>query len=339
MVYSNKFVMTVYVDGVQQQELANGVVKLPFGSEYVLRFRNRHNRRAVVKFTIDGENVSGNGYIIPANDVVEIKRHREKDAAFKFVSLESEEAYDFGKNGPNEDKVKGVIEAKFYLEKEKPSYVYPTEVHHHHHHYPRPRPAPAPWYDPYPIRYTTCDAGYGEIAKGGVVRDSGATKSATSGDGDFARRVRSKLNSVRTQAQTSMGGLEALSIADCGPTQMTASFNASAPVLKDGCTVEGNTTGQGFWSEAIDYETDFVSIKVFLQGFNPAVSAMPKVVINETNKSKRAKDLEAENEELRRKLAELENEKLKKQLADLESKKLMDHLEDVKRELGKGFPG
>lgn len=101
-----------------QQELANGVVKLPFGSEYALRFRNKNNRRAVVKFFIDGENVSGPGYIVNANSYVDIKRHFEVDRSFKFVSLESPEAIDFGKNGPNKDKTKGVIEARFYLEKE-----------------------------------------------------------------------------------------------------------------------------------------------------------------------------------------------------------------------------
>lgn len=119
MVYSNKFVVCVLVNGVVQNELANGEVHIPCGSEYVLRFRNKHNRRAVVKFTIDNENVSGNGYIIPANDYVDIMRHADKDAAFKLVDLNSPEAVDAGKNGPNFDKSKGLIEANFYLEKER----------------------------------------------------------------------------------------------------------------------------------------------------------------------------------------------------------------------------
>ena len=96
MVYSNKFVISILVDGNTQQELANGTVKLPFGAEYAIRLRNKNSRRAVAKLFVDGENVSGNGYIVPANDHVDIKRHWDKDVAFKFVELDSPEAVDAG---------------------------------------------------------------------------------------------------------------------------------------------------------------------------------------------------------------------------------------------------
>jgi hypothetical protein len=110
--------MCVLVDGVPQEELANGVVRLPFGTEYCLRFRNKHSRHAVVRLRIDGEEISGGGYIVPADGYIDVQRPVDKDAAFKFVSLGSAEAVEFGKNGPNLDKSKGVIEASFYLEKE-----------------------------------------------------------------------------------------------------------------------------------------------------------------------------------------------------------------------------
>ena len=119
MVYSNRFVACVLLNGTPQRELANGVVPIPFNSEYSLRFRNKHNRRACVKFTIDGESVCGGGYIIGANSSIDIHRHFDKDARFKFVSLDSPDAVDAGKNGPNEDGTKGLIEAKFYLEKNR----------------------------------------------------------------------------------------------------------------------------------------------------------------------------------------------------------------------------
>lgn len=118
MVYSNKFVMCVLVNNQIQKELNNGTVPIPFGVEYTLRFRNKNSRRAVVKFYIDGEDVSGNGYIIPGNSHIDIKRYSNKDESFRFVPLDSQEAIDQGKNGPNLDKVKGLIEAKFYLEKQ-----------------------------------------------------------------------------------------------------------------------------------------------------------------------------------------------------------------------------
>lgn len=120
MVYSNKFIICILFKGKPQKELANGVVELPFGSEYAIRLRNKNSRRAVAVIFVDGENVSGGGYVIKGNDYVDIERHHDKDKAFKFVSLDSGEAADFGKNGPNEDKTKGTIEVKFYLEKELP---------------------------------------------------------------------------------------------------------------------------------------------------------------------------------------------------------------------------
>jgi hypothetical protein len=110
--------MCVLVNGVVQEELANGVVRLPFGTEYSLRFRNKHSRHAVVRLRIDGEDISGGGYIVPAHGHIDVQRPVDKDAAFKFVSLSSPEAVEFGKNGPNLNKSKGVIEASFYLEKE-----------------------------------------------------------------------------------------------------------------------------------------------------------------------------------------------------------------------------
>ena len=103
-----------------------------------MRMRNKNSRRAVAKIYIDGENVSGGGYIIPANDVVDIKRWSEVDKAFKFVPLDSGEAVDFGKNGPNDDKIKGVVEVRFFLEKETPQ-VIEHHYHHYNHYYPRQR--------------------------------------------------------------------------------------------------------------------------------------------------------------------------------------------------------
>ena len=137
MVYSNKFVMCLLVNNEIQQEKANGVITIPFGSEYILRFRNKHNRRAVVQIYIDGENVSDSGYIIDGNSSIDIKRHSCVDKSFKFVDLNSSEAIEYGKNGPNPDKIKGTIVARFYLEKEQKHIVnYPPF-----------------WITPYPDKY------------------------------------------------------------------------------------------------------------------------------------------------------------------------------------------
>lgn len=291
MVYSNKFVLCVLVNKVPCEELANGVVKLPFGTEYELRFRNKHNRRAVVKFFIDGENVSGNGYIIPANDYVDIKRHHDLDRAFKFVSLDSPDAIDHGKNGPNDDKVKGTIEARFYLEKEKPAV---QEIHHHHHHYPRPRPQPIWPIRPYsPYDYTICHTG---------VDNAKSTMRCTNMAGG---------------GRTSSMNLSALAGAESCDMAQNMSVGSFAAPLQDGCTVEGTITGQTFSTQYIDTESEATVLKLFLQGYEVAVETpvvSPAKPARPTNKDSRLSELERQNEELRLKLAELENQKLKSEL-------------------------
>ena len=339
MVYSNKFVMCVLHNGEVQKELANGVVKLPFSAEYTLRFRNKNDRRAVVKIFIDGENVSGNGYIVPANDYVDIKRHHDKDAAFKFVSLESPDAQEFGKDGPNHDKVKGVVEARFYLEKARPVAPIVKEIHHHHHHHHEDHhhyPAPKPW--PYypPVRPmwcgtdqygVTCDSNADSPPLGGGA-PAGGFESAGGQHTNSTPRNRMERKTLTTCSiggSSAKGGLESLKLTDCAPA--AASFSAApAPELKDGCTVEGLTTGQRFTTTWIETEDDCTTLKLFLQGYEVDVRQAEPAVLTEqatkparkTKKDHKLDDLEAENEALRQKLAELENQKLKEKLKELE---------------------
>lgn len=271
MVYSNKFVMCVIVNGQVQEELANGMVKLPFGTEYSLRFRNKNDRRAVVQFFIDGEPVSGNGYIVPANNHIDIKRHLDKDRAFKFVELNSPEAVDAGKNGDNHDKTKGLIEARFYLEKQvvqRPLPIYRSE-----------KKIIRKWTERRNLR-----------------SDSGAVL-------DFDPLERS-----------SKYGLEGISPASPSAEYSSKELAAydqkdlrllSNNVLKDGCTVEGNVTGQSFNYTNIDTEEHFTVLKIYLQGFENTESV---VKVSEIER------LEAENARLRKELAEIENARLKEEL-------------------------
>lgn len=323
--YSNHFVMCVLVDGQPIQELANGVVTLPFGTEYALRFRNKNNRRAVVKIYIDGENVSGEGgYVIRANDYIDIKRHHDIDRSFKFVSLDSPDAVDHGKNGPNADKVKGTIEARFYLEKEAPPR--PVVVDHHHHHYhdwyrpivPRPQPFP---YRPY--WYTST----GDTSQDSCQMTCNAAPPAGGSDVAQFKRVSLSLAKRGMGPGGSSAGGTSMNAAPAAMGAETLGFAESSftpksdAVLKDGCTVEGNVTGQNFHTVYIDLEETYTSLKLFLQGHEAEVQTAAPKKTRKTNKDNRVDDLEAENEELRRKLAELENEQLKAKLADAEKPK------------------
>lgn len=335
--------MCVLINGKPAKELANGVVKIPFG-EYALRFRNKNNRRALVKITIDGEDAGGCGYIIPANDYIDIERWSSKPVKFKFVSLDSEDAVDFGKNGPNEDKVKGTIESRFYLEKEAPKPL-PVEHHHHHHHYPKPTPIyPTPIYPPYypPYCYTsgtvttsgtTYSSGSGvnyssDSLQGGVNYSSESIKVGSS-DPDIAtfKRISIPLKRRGLGGAHTVSG-QSMSFCSAAPSTPSAETYYSAPTpapVQDGCTVEGNYSSQNFRTVWFDAEEDYVALKIFLQGFDEVKHVAQPIRSRETVKSKKLRELEEENRRLK---AELERQEREDAEAEVLSK-----LEEENRKL------
>ncbi len=338
MVYSNQFVLCILHKGQPQEELANKVVKLPFGSEYSIRLRNRNNRRACAKIFIDGENVSGNGYVVNANSHVDIKRHHDIDRSFRFVELDSPEAIDAGKSGPNEKKQKGVVEVRFYLEKECP--IVPTVVHHHHpvvdhqvhhhHHYPKRWP----WYDstprsPYTQPHVTWNSTLGgatnmagestgqTLSFGSNQPDLGAAELKANLRKDAVKRSRGPSGQSAGIQSTSKSVSESPPASLCGFDAAVQSFNA----LKDGCTVEGGQTGQFFSYENMELEDTYTSLSLFLQGYVEETVTTVAPQIRKTNKDVRLEDLESENEKLRRQLAELENQQLNAKLEGLKEKR------------------
>ena len=114
--YSNKFVVVVIVDGKIQQETQNGICEIPFGSHYTVRLRNKNSKRAICKLSIDNESVGD--FIIPANSHIDIECPTHVDRKFRFAALDSEAAYDQGKNAHFEQGHHGLIKAEFALERE-----------------------------------------------------------------------------------------------------------------------------------------------------------------------------------------------------------------------------
>lgn len=289
MVYSNKFVMSIIVDGQVLKEFGNGEAHIGFGKEYAIRLRNKHtDRYAVVKLFIDGEEQSKGGFIIPPSQHRDIERSSHSPRKFKFVALDSTEAQDHGKDQENVEKKMGVIEARFYLQKKKPEV---KEVHHHHHHnnpvpvpypvYPLPYPRRRPWFDDTPY--------YGVMGAGGQHTNCtrGGTKTCSTAG----------LESMGG-APESMGGapeaMGAVMSADCGgagvddcevttdfcpeptkgyteissqPGQRTKSRSLKK-VVRDGATVEGAYSSQQFGEQWVDIEDDFTVLKVTLKGFD-----------------------------------------------------------------------
>lgn len=248
----------------------NGFAQIPFGTEYHLRFRNKNNRRAVVKFFIDGEEVSGNGYIIPANDFIEIKRHNDKDRAFKFVDLDSAEATDAGKNGSNDDKTKGTIEARFYLEKEysqlvkKPMIPWVVGDGPSAHPWKKTGPYPYPT-SPYWMKSDDCQ----DREEQPLVHYS-----ASVGPQDSLKSDDTK----KTVGLCSFNSTIDSTVHDAN-RNVTRSISRQ---IKDGCTVEGYTTGQSFGTAYISLEDDYCVCRLHLQGY----AVEEKVFTHEPQESK-----------------------------------------------------
>ena len=271
------------VNGSPMEERANGSVTVPFGTEYSIRLRNKHQRRALAKITIDGENISSAGFIIPARTHIDILRPADKDAAFKFVDIDSPDAIDFGKNGPNDNKVKGTIKVEFFLEKEPnqqyiPYTPYIKEIHHHHYDY---------------------NFGYNKLCDNNLGSSSFNNTPISSPFGSSTP--------ISNQISSSIAPMRRL-------RSSTGPLKAPAAQIKDGCTVEGVSTGQRFSQSYIDIdEATSTIITLFMQGY---VEPIKKPVQVNTNLT----DLEKENEELRDKIAKLENAKLKRKLRSLAKK-------------------
>ena len=137
--FSNDFVVCILRDGKVVYEDRGGVARLPFGQEYTIYLKNKHSRRAVAEISIDDVHIGD--FVVNAHSSVEIKRPADRDAAFKFVSVDSDAAKMEGKS---EDDASGVVTVKWSLEQVRyrhhtiVPYVYTTT----------PKPWGEPWVYP-----------------------------------------------------------------------------------------------------------------------------------------------------------------------------------------------
>lgn len=128
MTYREHFVASLKTNGRVLRE-HDGVVTLPFGTEYSIYMKNLESRRAAVKIHIDGKHI-GRDLIVEPNDFVEVERfitdltHGNK---FKFIQKTEEIVEHRG------DRVDdGMIRVEFRYEKTKPI-VKKTIIEEHHH--------------------------------------------------------------------------------------------------------------------------------------------------------------------------------------------------------------
>lgn len=249
MTYSNKFVLSILADGNVIKEKANGDVLIPFNTEYSIRLRNKNNRKCAVQLFVDGEEATTAGkIIIPAHDSVDLERwlhDNHKGKKFKFVDLQSTEAQDFGKD-QSDVYGNGIIEARFFLEKEYPKINTIEEHHHHHHHYD--------WWPKYPYPYNP-PIWYG-------TSNTFMAKGMSGGGGTCS----------------SAGNLENVSFTCNNNSEIIPDIN----LCSAGATVEGGESTQKFTSSYIDLETTYTTLKLQLKGSNIMKKSKDKQLILES---------------------------------------------------------
>ena len=258
--YSNRFVLSVLVNGQIQKPLANGEVHVPFG-EYSVRLKSKNDRRAVCDLHIDGESVGA--FVVESGGTFDVHRWANKDAAFTFVDLESPEAYGEGKGGANPTKEKGLINASFKLEKLKPDTAgHVNHYHTHIRHYP--------WYN-YGI-----PSNYGIMPNYGIPSNYGFTGAVgvagNSVVGGACRGLSSLSNSAKSFAMNSSVGCSMDYMTLDSRNTLSTNLNVSGmtnPPVSEGCTVEGGLTGQKFRTVHFDTEDSSTVITLFLKGYVP----------------------------------------------------------------------
>jgi hypothetical protein len=91
MVYNQKLVASIKCNGKILREFKDTVL-IPFNSEYSIVLKNLNTIKAIVKVTIDGEEILPGGLVIYPNEQIDLERsiknnNLEKGNKFKFIQM------------------------------------------------------------------------------------------------------------------------------------------------------------------------------------------------------------------------------------------------------------
>ena len=129
--FRDSYVACILVDGKVQKETVDGVVTLPFGTEYSIRLGNKLRKRALADVHIDGR-VAVKGIIIPENGKLDLERfvdtNLESGNRFKLVPISN------AKVEQPDSNENGLVVVNFYAEKDKPE-VKVVEHHEYAYHF------------------------------------------------------------------------------------------------------------------------------------------------------------------------------------------------------------
>lgn len=134
MMYKENFVAVIKYNGKILRE-RNEFVTLPFGSEYSILLKNLEARKAVVKVSVDSEDVlDGNSVIIGANSSMELKGFMKGTRVtnkFKFIQ-KTKEIADY--RGDRVDD--GIVRVEFKFEKKRVTKIVEERRHRRYEPWP-----------------------------------------------------------------------------------------------------------------------------------------------------------------------------------------------------------
>jgi hypothetical protein len=142
MVYLEKFVAVLVSNGKILRELRESdsdLIRLPFGSEYSLRFKNLNSTRAAIAVEIDGKDVLDGSRVVigpgQTEDLLGFMKGNNVTNTFRFIEKTKEISEYRG------DRIDdGIIRIEYQFEK-PPAITYPAPVPYY-----RPYPIPAPYH-------------------------------------------------------------------------------------------------------------------------------------------------------------------------------------------------
>lgn len=150
MTYKNNFVVAIKCNGKILRE-SNGVVYLPFGSEYSIYMKNLAATKALVGVTVDGEDIlEGKKLIIDPNERMDLERALKgsMSSGYRFKFIEKTKEISEHRGDHIDD---GIVRVEFAFEiPEVHFHTIPikkiVEEHHHHHHHHDDWWYPKTWY-------------------------------------------------------------------------------------------------------------------------------------------------------------------------------------------------
>lgn len=248
MMYSNRFVCSLKVGGKILRE-NQGVVSLPFGSEYNILLKNLNSRRCMVKVSVDGQDATeGTRLIIGPNDSLELERFIKSgnlDEGNRFKFIERTKNIEDHRGIKADD---GLIRVEFWAEKE----VIDAPIVRRHYY-----DEWVPYYRLYPWYYPSCPAPQPSITwtSSGAMGSSPNQGSLTGGaQAGIVRSMGSVLN------KSADGQMMAM---NCS-VQPQANLDVQEQANDAGITVPGSLSDQKFHSSC-GFPTESNSHVIVLQ--------------------------------------------------------------------------